>query len=149
MTSGPDRDRADDDRPPDLRNQLWNAMAARSAAELHELARDFYADLLVNVPSLQRHFEGLSLEDQARKLAAALQVLIRFANDPQAMGHEVIRLGMAHRNRGIGLPEYEAFAAMLADVLARQQTLLPVPHARRVWIRELATIVDAMMIVNE
>ncbi|MBS0373716.1 MAG: globin [Proteobacteria bacterium] len=133
----------------ELRERLWGTLVARTEEELNELSVEFYSELLRRRPSLDRYFGANGADRQARKLAAALKLLRGFAKDPQGLGQEVIRLGISHRGRGIGLADYHAFAACLADVLALNQVLMPVREARGLWMHELSAIVEAMVIVAD
>ena len=139
----------DDHSRPDTSRLLWAAVARLSDEERARMARELYSELLGCYPQLGTFFGNLDVDQQVRKLAAALDLLALRAADRQLFGLHVIRIGIAHTRRGIGRAEYVVFARTLASILARYQTELPSAHAEQLWMAELSMIVDTMLAASQ
>lgn len=129
------------------RSKLLAAARGMDETERRLLIDEFYRELLATHPHLASFFAGLDLAQQVRKLSRTLQVLIAFADDPEALGAEIIPLGIMHDKLGIGFDEYHMFARTLALVLARHQTAIGVGRARQIWFAEIKNIVAKMLLV--
>jgi hemoglobin-like flavoprotein len=135
----------DDISGSDVARTMWAAVARLSDEERARMARELYCELLGRYPQLGTFFAHLDIDQQVRKLAAALELLALRAADRQLFGLHVIRIGIAHSQRGIGRAEYAMFARTLASVLARFQAELPLARAEHLWMVELSMIVDTML----
>jgi hemoglobin-like flavoprotein len=128
---------------------MWATIARLSEQERARLAREFYRELLASYPQLSTFFGQLDVDQQERKLAAALDLLALRAADRQLFAYHVVRIGIAHAHRGIGRTEYAIFARTLAGILARCQAELPAAQAEQWWMAELSTIVETMLAVSQ
>lgn len=133
----------------DMSRTQWAAIARLSDEDRAQMAREFYRELLGSFPQLSAFFGNLDVDQRVRKLAVALDLLATRAADRQLFGYHVVRIGIAHANRGIGRAEYAMFAQTLAGILARYQAEVPPARAERWWMEELSMIVDTMQAASE
>jgi hemoglobin-like flavoprotein len=133
----------------DLRARVLQEARQLMATQNAEIARSFYAELLRRHPGMAAHFDRLDLAQQARKLTAAIQLIVGHAENRTLRGYTVVRTGLAHAGRSIGAAEYGAFTEVLAETLARAHRDVPESDALRVWQDELQAIAEVMMIVTE
>lgn len=132
-----------------VRRQLFAAASAVLEVRGDEVATRFYERLFAANPRIAMYFRHVPLAHQRRKLAAVLQIIARYCDDPQALGPTLIGVSAAHMNRGIGAAEMTAFCETLAEVLGECQDFLSQEQARSIWREELAAVGELMLIVSE
>jgi hypothetical protein len=94
-------------------------------------------------------FGRLDVDAQAEKLSATLATMCACAHDRPRLGAEAIRLGALHARFAVGRDDYRAFAAILARLLARGQTVVAPAEAGRFWRQELEAIIEVMLAVAD
>jgi len=131
------------------RGLLLAAVVGLSDAEREILVKRFYEALREASPRSRRHFDNLDPDRQAAKLGESLRVIAALAGNRQALGSEVIRLGIAHRQRMISEEDYRVFTNVLADALAKLPGPVPAARARAFWREELEAVSALMQIVGD
>jgi hypothetical protein len=129
------------------REALWRSLGALDLGTLQRLAGELYGELAREHPAAAATFGRLDLAAQAGKLSATLVTMSACAHDRPRLGAEAIRLGALHARFEIGRDDYLAFAAILAALLARRQSVVPPDAARRFWEDELGAIIEVMLAV--
>jgi hemoglobin-like flavoprotein len=109
------------------------------------LATRFYALLFARNPELLSLFEGVSFEDQKRRLVRALALIVRHMEQPDFLGPYLRGLGALHLAYGVKEDNYPAFADCLLDALAETRGPSWSPAEDHVWRDAIHTISEAMI----
>jgi len=109
------------------------------------LATRFYALLFSRNPELLALFEGVSFEDQKRRLVRALALVVRHMERPEFLGPYLRGLGALHVAYGVEERSYPAFADCLVDALAETRGPAWSPEEERAWRGAIRTISETMI----
>lgn len=81
------------------------------------LVNRFYEELFNRYPDVKPLFNSTSMEEQHKKLLAALNLVISNVGNPQALKDTLADLGQRHRGYGVKQEHYAAVKATLLDVM--------------------------------
>jgi len=105
----------------------------------------FYDALFTLDPAMPRHFGGLDMDAQKKKLSAALTALVGMLDHQDRMVASAVPLGQRHAHLGLSLRDYEvagdalfaALAGFLGDAFDRDSR-----DAWREWYRLVSVVMS-------
>jgi hemoglobin-like flavoprotein len=109
------------------------------------LASRFYALLFSRNPELLALFEGVSFEDQKRRLVRALALIVRHMEQPEFLAPYLRGLGALHLAYGVKAANYPAFAECLIDALAETRGPAWSAEEAGAWHGAIRTISETMI----
>ena len=115
------------------------------APRADELAQRFYDELFRRHPKVRPLFAGTSMEEQRRKLVAALTLVVNSLRKPAALKRALEDLGAKHERYGAEPAHYEAVAATLIDVMAELAGEAWTPDIQEAWENALQAIAETML----
>ncbi|MGA7799381.1 MAG: methyl-accepting chemotaxis protein, partial [Gammaproteobacteria bacterium] len=125
--------------------EVLEASFALLAPHADELVRRFYDELFRRYPAVQPLFAGTDLEEQRRKLLAALKLVVSNLRNPEALYQALSTLGVKHQGYG-ALPEhYPAVAQTLLDVMAELAGAHWTDEVAGAWRTALNTVAESML----
>jgi purine-binding chemotaxis protein CheW len=93
----------------------------QSFAELSQhgdlLVKRFYEELFKRYPDVKSLFNNTTIEEQQRKLLAAIKMVVTSIRDPKALNDVLVNLGERHRAYGAQPEHYQAVKATLLEVM--------------------------------
>jgi purine-binding chemotaxis protein CheW len=125
----------------ELLEQSFNALAPRS----EELVARFYEELFKRHPQVKPMFANTTVEEQQKKLLAALVLVINHLRKPEQLSAALKGLGAKHQAYGAVDEHYDAVAAVLLDVMAELAGELWMPAVASAWKNALTTIKGVML----
>ncbi len=123
---------------------LENSFALLSARSEDLVAR-FYDELFARFPAVKPLFEDSDMDDQRKKLLAALKLVVNSLRRPDKLEKALTDLGRRHRGYGTQVEHYAAVSATLLDVMAEFAGDAWTDDVRHAWTETL-TEVTAVMI---
>ena len=123
---------------------LENTFAA-IAPQADALVKDFYQELFEQHPSVKPLFEGVDLEDQRKKLIAALQLVISNLKNPEQLTSALLAMGERHQGYGVSAEEYGYVAEALLTTLEKYAGELWTKSVEQAWTIALQTVAGAML----
>ena len=109
------------------------------------LTRKFYEKLFARYPEVMPMFSNTSIDEQHRKLWAALQLVVREMRNPQNLTEALQSLGKRHKEYGAVEAHYQAVAETLLDVMQEFAGDLWTDEIAFAWDTALTTIADVMI----
>ncbi len=100
----------------DIQTLRWSYR--RLSPRVDALAQCFYDPLFARHPEVRPLFDGARLEDQRKKLARALALVVRHLEEPDFLHAYLQGLGAIHLAYGVRPEHYGAVIACLIDALA-------------------------------
>ena len=113
------------------------------------LTRKFYENLFERFPDVVPMFKGTSVEEQHKKLWAALQLVVNELRNPQNLTEALQGLGKRHKEYGAVAAHYQAVAETLLDVMQEFAGDLWTDEVANAWKTALITIADVMIKASE
>jgi methyl-accepting chemotaxis protein len=114
------------------------------APQAERLADVFYDTLFERYPSVKPLFAGVSLPEQKKKLVAALVLVVKNLEKPDALKTALGQLGERHVEYGAKAAHYpavgECLLAALAEVAGNQWT----PELKKAWTEAYGAVADLM-----
>jgi purine-binding chemotaxis protein CheW len=102
-------------------NELNIDLLEQSFAELSQhgdlLVKRFYEELFKRYPDVKSLFNNTTIEEQQRKLLAAIKMVVTSIRDPKALNDVLVNLGERHRAYGAQPEHYQAVKATLLEVM--------------------------------
>lgn len=118
----------------------WAVLAGDASA----LTECFYAELFRLAPHYQRLFAGADLDEQQRKLSAALALVVKHAADLTPILGALSDLGRRHADWGVEDGDYAVVGvAMLYAISTRLGSRFS-PAARDAWLSAYTAVADQM-----
>lgn len=128
-----------------IRNELLLHVRRMTRNEGLAVAKTFYAELFSRCPDLGKHFAGLDLDTQATKLWNVLRLVVASDGDAAGLGEAVNHVARRHVLRGVKPQDYTAFTAVLIDVLAYSQRVVPPEQAKQIWSHEIHAVTSMIL----
>lgn len=110
-----------------------------------ELVARFYEELFRRYPDVVPMFANTRVEEQEKKLLAALQLVVSNLRKPQQLSQALTTLGAKHKAYGAKPAHYNAVAAVLLDVLQEFAGDLWTPALKQAWSNALTSIKQVML----
>lgn len=85
-----------------------------------EFTNYFYRTLFSDYPQVKPLFRNIQMDEQAKKLFASLDLIVKNLTSPQALGNTLKGLGVRHVKYGV-LPEYYP---MVGDTLIKSMAAI-------------------------
>jgi methyl-accepting chemotaxis protein len=121
----------------------------RLAPRADQLAQTFYDTLFARCPDVFPLFEGVRLDDQKRKLARALSLVVGHMERPEFLRPYLQGLGALHVAYGVRSEHYPLFADCMLAALAQTAGHAWSGEEARTWEAALQVIAEAMLIGAE
>lgn len=125
----------------ELLEQSFKALAPRG----EELVARFYEELFRRHPQVKPMFANTTVEEQQKKLLAALALVINHLRKPEQLSEALKGLGAKHQAYGASDGHYDAVATVLLDVMAELAGDLWMPAVADAWKSALTTIKGVML----
>ena len=109
------------------------------------LTRKFYELLFERYPEVVPMFEGTRVEEQHKKLWAALQLVVNSLRQPEKLIEALTALGKRHADYGALPAHYDAVAEILLEVMQELAGDLWTDEVQAAWSNALSTIADVMI----
>ncbi len=109
------------------------------------LTRNFYVRLFKKFPEVIPMFENTSVDEQHKKLWAALQLVASSLRKPGQLMDALTGLGQRHKNYGALPAHYDAVAETLLEVMAELAGDLWTTEVATAWSDALAVISGVMI----
>ena len=109
------------------------------------LTRNFYVKLFEKFPDVIPMFENTSVDEQHKKLWAALQLVAGSLRNPEKLMEALIGLGQRHKDYGALPAHYDAVAETLLEVMAELAGDLWTKEVSKAWTDALTTIAGVMI----
>lgn len=122
-----------------LVSKSWLTVSKQSL----QFAERFYSRLFELAPDLRRLFK-IDMEEQGRKLATMLDVVIQRLDTPEEIVVEIRDLGRRHRGYGVAGKDYESVATALLWALQQQLGTEFTPQVKAAWIAAYTFIAGEM-----
>ncbi len=113
------------------------------------LTRKFYELLFERYPDVIPMFEGTSIEEQHKKLWAALQLVANSLRQPEKLIATLTELGKRHADYGALPAHYDAVAEILLEVMQELAGDLWTDEVQTAWSNALSTIANVMIKASE
>jgi len=114
-----------------------------------QLTKKFYENLFERFPDVQPLFKGTTVDEQHKKLWAALNVVVSSLRTPSKLVKALEDLGGRHKNYGALPAHYPAVAETLLGVMAEFAGELWTPDTEKAWQDALSTVADVMIKASE
>lgn len=114
-------------------------------ADAEKLAGRFYDELFKRYPAVKPLFEGSSEKEQARKLAAALGLLVKSLEEPEKLKQVLAELGSRHQSYGAEAAHYGAVKETLLDVMAEAAGSAWTQELNGAWDAVLSSVAEQML----
>jgi methyl-accepting chemotaxis protein len=118
-------------------------------ADAEKLAGRFYDELFKRHPAVKPLFEGSSEAEQARKLAAALGLLVKSLEQPEKLQQVLADLGSRHQSYGAEPEHYGAVKETLLDVMAEAAGSAWTEELNEAWDAVLSSVAEQMLSAYE
>lgn len=128
-----------------LPNRLIYESFALLAPQVEELTANFYQLLFERYPTVKPLFNDTTPEDQSKKLAAALQVVVDNLENPEALVEVLTQMGDRHQAYGALEPHYGAVSETLIDAMAELAGSKWNSDFEDAWREALELICDVML----
>lgn len=125
----------------ELLEQSFNALAPQG----EKLVARFYEELFKRYPQVKPMFANTTVEEQQKKLLAALALVVNSLRKPEQLAHALKGLGAKHQAYGAVAEHYDAVAAVLLDVMAELAGDLWKADVANAWKNALITIKGVML----
>ncbi|OOC11195.1 globin domain-containing protein [Thioalkalivibrio halophilus] len=128
-----------------LIEQSWQSVAPYH----HEIAETFYARLFEKHPEYKKMFSSENMPEQMDRMVRTLALVSSHADSPTAIRPHLHRLGEAHTRFGIGPDDFEAFSAVMIQVLGeycRSVNGYWSDTCEQAWRDAFSSIVEPMML---
>lgn len=123
-----------------LIRESWAVLARDPEA----LTRDFYDDLLTRAPELRPMFAGSDMPEQRRKLAAALGLVVRHADNLAPVIAPLHELGRRHAGYGVADADYGTVGAALLATIERRLGAAHSDAIRDAWASAYGAVAGTM-----
>ena len=125
----------------DVLESSFNALAPNGEA----ITRQFYEELFKKFPGVMPLFENTSIEDQHKKLWAALKLVASALRKPEQLMSALKELGRRHGKYGAQPEHYPAVAETLMGVMQEFAGDLWTDEVHQAWKQALETIATVMI----
>lgn len=132
------------DNPP-LDIELLEKSFALLAPQAEQLVARFYSELFTRHPDVKPLFGNKPIEDQHKKLVAALGTVINSLRNPEALANTLVRLGESHQRYGAEPAHYQAVATTLLDVMKEFAGSAWTKQVEMAWQNALNQIAEIML----
>jgi purine-binding chemotaxis protein CheW len=109
------------------------------------LVARFYEELFSRSPGTKALFKDVSMEEQQKKLVAAIKLVISSVRDPEALKQTLHTLGQRHKEYGATPEHYQAVVATLMDVLKETSGPSWSDATYQAWNSALQIVTQTMM----
>ena len=120
--------------------RTW-ALAAADADAAMDL---FYTTLFEMAPEVRPLFSGIPMPDQKKKLAAAINLVVKSPELPPSVTGALRDLGQRHVGYGVEDAHYDAVGAALIETLATALGSEFTPAARAAWTGAYGSVAGHM-----
>ena len=119
----------------------FNLLAPRA----EELVERFYKELFKQHPAVIPMFKNTSVEEQQKKLLAAIKLVIENVRKPEVLGSALSGLGSKHQAFGAAPEHYQAVATTLIGVMKDMAGTAWTNQIQSAWEHALNTIAEVML----
>lgn len=124
----------------DIRDS-WQALAAEPEA----LTADFYETLFRHDPALRPLFGATDMAAQGRKLAAAIALVVKSADDLAPVLAPLEALGARHVAYGVQDGDYDTVGAALIETMSLRLGARFTPATRDAWLAAYGAVAGTML----
>jgi hemoglobin-like flavoprotein len=121
----------------------------RLAPRADQVAQSFYDTLFARHPDVLPLFEGVRLDDQKRKLARALSLVVGHMEQPEFLRPYLQGLGALHVAYGVRTEHYPVVASCLLAALAETAGRTWSAEEAGAWEAAFQMIAEAMLVGAE
>jgi len=115
------------------------------APRAEELVETFYKELFKQHPAVIPMFKNISVEEQQKKLLAAIKLVIENVRKPEVLGGALKGLGSKHQGYGAAPEHYQAVATTLIGVMKDMAGTAWTNQIQTAWEHALNTIAEVML----
>jgi len=115
------------------------------APRAEELVETFYKELFKQHPAVIPMFKNISVEEQQKKLLAAIKLVIENVRKPEVLGGALKGLGSKHQGYGAAPEHYQAVATTLIGVMKDMAGDAWTAQIQTAWEHALNTIAEVML----
>ena len=115
------------------------------APRAEELVERFYKELFKQHPAVIPMFKNTSVEEQQKKLLAAIKLVIENVRKPEVLGSALSGLGSKHQAFGAAPEHYQAVANTLIGVMKEMAGDAWTAQIQTAWEHALNTIAEVML----
>jgi methyl-accepting chemotaxis protein len=123
---------------------LLESSFALLAPRAAELVANFYARLFERHPEVRELFPE-DMNEQEKKLAGALELVVRSARRPEKLSPTLARLGKAHTKLGAVPAHYEAVGKILLETMADLAGEAWTDEISKAWAATYSWVAETMM----
>jgi hemoglobin-like flavoprotein len=128
----------------DIHTLRWSFRRLSPSADA--LTHRFYEVLFARFPAVRPLFEGVTLEDQQRKLVRALALVVRHLEEPNFLQAYLEGLGAIHAAYGVQPADYEAVRECLIAALAETAGASWTEPEHEAWLAAIDRISEVMLV---
>lgn len=110
-----------------------------------ELVRRFYEELFRRYPGVMPLFSSTSIDDQEKKLLAALKLVVTNLRKPDVLGSALHDLGQRHKGYGVKQEHYSAVSTTLVDVMKEIAGDVWNKDIENAWSHALSVVSNVMI----
>ena len=133
------------DVPQALKVQVLRDSFAALQNQGEEMSRRFYETLFAKYPSVVPLFANTSIDEQHKKLFAAIRLVIESLDRPQQLAGVLQQLGERHQGYGALEEHYPVVAETLLSVMADFAGELWTEEVATAWREALSTVAGIML----
>ncbi len=113
--------------------------------DAEKLTKRFYDELFARHPAVKPLFGGASEKEQAKKLAAALGLLVKSLEEPEKLKKVLAELGQRHKDYGAEPEHYAAVKETLLDVMGEAAGSAWTDELKGAWDAVLSSVAEQML----
>ncbi len=129
----------------DTRITLLEDSFSLLAGQAEELVARFYEELFARYPEVVPMFKNTNMDDQKKKLLAALKLVVNSLRKPDKLVNALTELGRKHRDYGAQPEHYGAVSGTLLDVMAEFAGKAWTDDVKQAWTEALNQVAEVMI----
>ena len=129
----------------DINIEDLNAGFALVSESLDDVTKEFYKELFQRYPSVKPLFEGVEIDQQRKKLASSLRLVMKSLENPDALVSALKEMGRRHQGYGATPDLYPPVAETLLDVFKVNGGEQWTNEMSRAWDTALNVVAEVMV----